>query len=243
MLAKTLVGQTISAIEAIVRRIRHGKTKCCMSRRKTNATTVKSWTNGQLAVTSLKDDGEGGRWIEKKYRTTIKAILTMIREYMMMGYISRRLSIVPRLLGVNWKERELRLTFIPGTRVLEWVLGHCGREGLDLAQFESFHGLQTNPDVAAAFANFRSSPSVDCIALKEAILSSYRQFHRTGMVHGCADPRNLIYCDGVVHIIDFDHARPSFARRSIDGRCLKEWYGIDCLSFTPENSRSPRTNE
>jgi tRNA A-37 threonylcarbamoyl transferase component Bud32 len=118
------------------------------------------------------------------------------------------------------------LSYIPGERVLEWILGRCAPPGTELEQFQSFHGLQTNAVVQGALARFRESLDAEIVTLKMAIQASYDRLHLLGWIHGSADPRNLIYDGTNVFIIDFDHARPCFNARKKEQQSLQHWFGI-----------------
>ena len=43
---------------------------------------------------------------------------------------------------------------------------------------------------------------------------------------GSADPRNMLYHEGLIYIIDFDNARPSRRAEQIDYVDLEYWYGL-----------------
>jgi hypothetical protein len=154
----------------------------------------------------------------------------MFREYIATKYVSSKLSIVPKVLEFNPRRRELITSYIPGQRMLEWVLQRFGEPNLSLAQFQSIHGLDpghyVDPRVAQAFTVFRESRSEEALRVKQAIRSSYALLHQIGFLHSSADPRNLIYDGERVFIIDFDHARPSFNPASLDYQALTYWYGL-----------------
>lgn len=188
---------------------------------------VTSWTNGRKAVVYLLEDGAGKKVIRKAYRPGF--FLTMLREYVVTKYIAARLSFTPRVLAFSPRRGELWLSYVRGQRVLEWVLQRFADEGVSLSDFQSFHGL--DPDhlderVAVALERFRRSDSPEVDLLKRAIRTSYAQLHAIGILHGSADPRNMIYDDGRIAIIDFDHARPSFSPARLDYRGLAYWYGL-----------------
>jgi serine/threonine protein kinase len=188
---------------------------------------ITSWTNGRKAIVQLIENGRGEKWILKTYRPGFA--LTMLREYLVTRYISRRIPLTPKVLGFRPLRKELLLSYVSGQRVLEWVLERFGDAGLYLLDFQSFHGLDPdhpNPVVAAAFERFRRSTSEDAQQLKQAIRASYAALHRIGILHGSPDPRNIIYGDGRVSIIDFDHARPCLDPAKIDYRSLSYWYGL-----------------
>src|SRR6202008_4803458 len=111
----------------------------------------------------------------------------------------------------------------------EWVLRRFGQD-LNVVDFQSFHGLNppddVDPRVAEAFAKFRQSTSDEALRLREAIRVSYAQLHRIRIKHGSADPRNVLYDDGRIFIIDFDNARPSLNAATIDYQELEYWYAI-----------------
>jgi tRNA A-37 threonylcarbamoyl transferase component Bud32 len=121
------------------------------------------------------------------------------------------------------------LQYLPGDRVLEWVLSRFS-DNLDLADFQSFHGLMpphnVDPRVAKAFLRFRESTSEEALQLKAAIRASYSLLHRIGIKHGSVDPRNVLYHADRVFIIDFDNARPSLQPSASDDEDLKYWYGV-----------------
>jgi hypothetical protein len=188
---------------------------------------VTSWTNGRKAMVYLMQNATGQRVILKIYRPGF--FLTMCREYLVTKYIGLSLSGVPRVLAFAPFERKLVLSFLTGQRVLEWVLQRFGDPGLPLEQFQSFHGLDPdnlNPDVATAFDRFRQSTSAEAQRLRRAMRSSYEELHRIRMLHGSPDPRNVIYQDGRIFIIDFDHARPAWNPSEIDGKALEYWYRV-----------------
>jgi len=190
-------------------------------------TVVTSWTNGRKAVVHLVENGKGEKLIMKVYRRGF--FLTMVREYIATRYIAGRRTDTPRVKGFRPWRRELMLSYVSGRRVLEWVLERFGDEGLSLADFQSFHGLdpeRLDPRVAVAFERLRASRSEDARRLKEAIRSSYDTLHRLHILHGSPDPRNVIYDGDRVVIIDFDHTRPSFNPAKIDYRGLEYWYGL-----------------
>ena len=182
-----------------------------------------SWTNGRKAVVELLQDHNGRRVIRKRYRRGFW--FAMFREYVMAIYVSRRTCITPRVVEFRPWTREIVFEYVDGQRVLEWVLSRFS-EGCDVSEFQSFHGLNVDPRIADAFQDFRQSCSDEADRLRDAIRDSYRLLHRTGVKHGSADPRNVIYRDGRIYIIDFDNARPSFDPWAVDGRDLAQWYGI-----------------
>ena len=191
-------------------------------------TTLTSWTNGHKAVVHLLATRPAGRKvILKAYRPGFFA--TMFREYLMTRYISRRLTIVPSVLDFRPWRRELYLSYLPGQRVLEWVLQRFGGGGLALSDFQSFHGLdpphRVDSRVSEAFGRFRQSTEAEVHQVRKALRLSYSLLHRIGIQHGNADPRNVIYDGERVFLIDFDHARPSFNPAKIDNHALQYWYG------------------
>jgi tRNA A-37 threonylcarbamoyl transferase component Bud32 len=123
--------------------------------------------------------------------------------------------------------RRLLLSYIPGERLLEWVLRRYGDQGLDLAEFASLHGIRTNDRVQRAFERFRAASDPEATALRNAIVDTYRRLHRTSFLHGDPGPRNIIYDGERAHLIDFDHTRPSLAPARVDSRALQRWYGVD----------------
>ena len=104
---------------------------------------VTSWTNGRKAVVHLVENGKGEKLIMKVYRRGF--FLTMVREYIVTRYIAKRLTGTVRVQGFSPWRRELLLSYVSGQRVLEWVLERFGDEGLSLADFQSFHGLDPEP--------------------------------------------------------------------------------------------------
>ena len=148
---------------------------------------------------------------------------------MIAKYLASTLTIVQQVLAFRPWEKELYLSYISGQRVWERVMQRFG-DNVNLARFHSFHGLNpphyVDPEVADAFARFRESTSSEVRRLKEAIRESYSYLHRLGILHECADPRNVIYDQDRVFIIDFDHARPSVNPSTREAGSLKCWYGI-----------------
>jgi tRNA A-37 threonylcarbamoyl transferase component Bud32 len=188
------------------------------------SSVVCSWTNGRKAIVYLVELESGQRMVLKRYR--VRFLATMVREYLLTTYLSHRLDITPKVVAFKPFSRELVVEFIPGERVLEWVLARYGDNGIRLEEFRSYDYLDTCNIVGNAFRRFRSSESPEAIRLKQAIRESYGLLHRTGCVHGSADPRNIIYDSKRVFIIDLDHARPSLNPRSLENRSLSKWYGI-----------------
>jgi hypothetical protein len=187
-------------------------------------TVVTSWLNGRAATVHLLANGSGGRVIMKVYRPGFMG--KMFRDYAASRYVARRLSIVPKVLAFKPTRREIFFSYVPGQRVLEWVLERFGDKDLVLREFQSFHGLDTNEQVAEAFLRFRQSSSEEAYRLKQAIKKSYLCLHGIGMLHGSGDPRNIIYDGDRAFIIDFDHSRPSFSPAKLECRALTYWYGI-----------------
>ncbi len=153
----------------------------------------------------------------------------MLREFIALSYLSS-LSILPRVLAFYPLHREMVLSYLPGERVLEWVLKRYGDDGLDLDGFTSFHGIETNQVVDRAFRSFRESTDASSRALKDSIRSSYQILHRTKFIHGDPSPRNLIFDGRIVYLVDFDHSRPSIDPARVDFVALQRWYGLERLS-------------
>jgi tRNA A-37 threonylcarbamoyl transferase component Bud32 len=149
----------------------------------------------------------------------------MLREYFALRCL-RGCGVVPTVLGVSLQRRELLLSHIRGQRLLEWVLERYGPPGLALEQFRSFHGLEGNSVVADAFSRFRKAVDPDSGRLRHAIRSSYLLIHGRHILHSDPSPRNLIYDGNTIHVIDFDHARPSLSPAPLDFRSLSKWYGV-----------------
>ena len=189
---------------------------------------VTSWTNGEKAVVHLLENSRGERLIMKEYRRGF--LDTMFREYLAARYVASRLSVVPKVFGFRPWRKELFFEYVPGQRVLEWVLQRFGDKNILLSEFQSFHGLDpcnyVDPRVAEAFARFRQTTSEEAHRLKHAIKASYSCLHQIGILHGSADPRNVIYDEDRVVIIDFDHARPSLNPAKLEYRSLGYWYGL-----------------
>ena len=178
----------------------------------------------RAATVHLMANDSGDRVIKKVYRPGFTA--KMFREYVVARYVAQRLSIVPRVLSFRPACREIFFSYLPGQRVLEWVLDRFGDTDLVLREFQSFHGLETNPQVAEAFSRFRQSSSEAASGLKQAIRKSYLSLHGIRMLHGSSDPRNIIYDGDRAFIIDFDHSRPSLSPAKLECRGLTHWYGI-----------------
>lgn len=195
-----------------------------MSRKHWKARVLESWTNGSMADIYLTQNECGEKAVRKCYRSGF--LHALMREYLTLTYLSR-LPIVPRIVQVRILHRELILSYLPGVRVLEWVLKNYGDPRLDLRKYHSYHGLETDQDIDRAFCRFRNSHDTTGSALKGAISSSYAMLHGTGFTHGDPSPRNLIYDGELVYLIDFDHARPSPGPGQIDRRSLERWYAVE----------------
>jgi tRNA A-37 threonylcarbamoyl transferase component Bud32 len=163
----------------------------------------------------------------------------MFREYFSIWYVSKWLDIIPRLVSFRPWKKELIMSYIPGQRVLEWVLEHFGQSNLDLDEFRHFHGTLRDARITEAFVRFRESSSVEALRLKAAIKQSYARLHRIGWQHGTSDPRNVLYDGRQAYIIDFDHARPSLSPTKYDYPDLTYWFGIT-LDY-PQNANKVRT--
>ncbi len=185
---------------------------------------VSSWTNGGRADVFLLANRDGKKLIVKRYRPHF--IGTMLRDYFMLKYVSGRLAIAPRVLEFSPRKLELCLSYLEGQRLLEWVLQRYGDEGIQLGRYQSFHGLETDPQIALAFKRFRESQEINALALKESIRASYAQLHGIGVLHGSADPRNVIYDGQQVLIIDFGHSRPCLNAAKLEYCSLTSWFGI-----------------
>jgi len=194
-----------------------------MSQKPDHMRIITAWTNGKKAEVQLLEDSAQKKVILKTYRPGF--LLPMFREYLVTEYVSRKLSIVPKVLAFQPLRKRLFLSFIAGQRVLEWVLQRYGAEGLVLSDFQSFHGLESNEQVARAFSRFRQSGSEEAQDLKRAIMERYRSLHRIRIRHGTTDPRNIIYDGTKAFILDFDHARPSLNPAKCDQDALDCWFG------------------
>ncbi len=186
--------------------------------------TVCSWTNGEKAVVRLVELPTGEKRIVKVYKPGF--IGWMFREYLSLRYVSKRLSIIPKLICFRPSQKELVLSYIPGQRVLEWVLQRFGEANLNVEEFLNFEAMGTDPRIVEAFVRFRLSASEDASKLKQAIKLSYGRLHELGWQHGTCDPRNVIYDEQQAYIIDFDHARPSLKPIKHDYPALTQWFGI-----------------
>jgi predicted Ser/Thr protein kinase len=195
-----------------------------MWRRREETRIITSWTNGRKALVHLIENSVGEKRIMKIYRPGFERV--MFREYLAARYVSKRVSVAPRVLSFRPMRRELVYSYIRGQRVLEWVLERLGDTGIELSEFQSFHGLDSNPRVADAFARFRESKCEETERLKQAIRVSYAAIHQIGFLHGSCDPRNIIYDGEKIFLIDFDHARPSLNPAKVDYRSLSRWYGL-----------------
>ena len=194
-----------------------------MRRRPNTESVVTKWTNGSKAEVCLLEDKAGKRRIKKRYRRQFSR--PMLRELFALLYVSR-LRVTPYVIKFSLIKGEFELSYIEGERVLEWVLARYGDHGTDLAEFESFHGLETNSVVARAFERFRDSSEPRSVALREAIRISYAKLHGRHILHGDSSPRNLIYDGHKVHLIDFDRSRVCRDPASIEFGNLQRWYGI-----------------
>ena len=183
-----------------------------------------SWTNGEKAVVHLVELPTGEKQIVKIYKPGF--VGWMFREYLSLRYISKRLSIIPKLICFRPSQKELVLSYIPGQRVLEWVLQRFGEANLNLEEFLNFEAMGTDPRIVEAFLRFRLSASEDASKLKQAIKLSYGRLHELGWQHGTCDPRNVIYAEHQVYIIDLDHARPGLTPVKYDYPALTHWFGI-----------------
>ena len=183
-----------------------------------------SWTNGRKALVLLVEDPRGRKAIVKRYRT--RFVATMLREYFVTKHLAQRLQIVPRVLGFQILRRQIVLSYVEGQRLLEWVLQRYGDPGLELQAFQNYGYLETCSIICRAFGRFRQATDPSAVKLKQAIRQSYAALHRSGFVHGSADPRNVIYDGHAVHIIDFDHSRPRLPSEKPDQRGLAQWYGL-----------------
>jgi tRNA A-37 threonylcarbamoyl transferase component Bud32 len=186
--------------------------------------TVFVWDNGAKAVVSHVKGPDGIDYISKVYRKG--QFHTFLRELMVLKFLGPRVSCVPAVLSFDLSRRETFLNFIGGERVLEWVLRRFGGAAIDIDSFASFHGLETDATVSAAFEAFRASTCSESLMLKQAILRSYAELHKHKFVHGDPSPRNLIFDGDNVSIIDFDHSRPSLQPRRVDGLKIRRWYGV-----------------
>jgi tRNA A-37 threonylcarbamoyl transferase component Bud32 len=134
--------------------------------------------------------------------------------------------MIPRLVELKFWRAQLHIEYIPGERLLEWVLKRYSPPDTDIGNFQNVHGLTTDPIISDAFARFRRCDSCEANSLRLAVRESYAALHALGWIHGSADPRNMIVNDGRVFIIDFDHARPCRDPRSLEWPNLREWYGL-----------------
>ena len=191
-------------------------------------TRVTSWTNGRKAVVDLLEHPDGQKIIRKTYRRGFSR--AMLREFTVAAYASWRVPITPRVVAFRPWRHEIFLEYIPGQRVLEWVLVRFGPPSLALSDFQSFHGLNpphhVDSRVAEAFAAFRDSSADEARQLRAALAESYSTLHRIGVKHGSADPRNVLYRDGRIYIIDFDNARLCLDPTRYDRDDLAYWYGL-----------------
>ena len=144
-----------------------------------------------------------------------------------LWYVSRRLDIIPRLVSFAPWKNELVISYVPGRRVLEWVLEHFGPPELDLQEFLNCESLEGDARITQAFGRFRDSSSSEAVRLRGSIKKSYAKLHSIGWQHGTSDPRNVIYDGQRAYIIDFDHARPSLSPHKYDYPALAYWFGIN----------------
>ncbi len=186
--------------------------------------TLCTWNNGEKAVVHLVEDSNGEKQIQKLYKPGFAG--WMFREYLSIRYLSRWLDIIPKLVSFRPWKKELIISYIPGQRVLEWVLEHFGQPNLDLDEFRNFEAMGRDPRITEAFVRFRESSSTEALRLKQAIKQSYARLHGIGWQHGTSDPRNVLYDGRQAYIIDFDHARPSLAPVRNDYPALTRWFGI-----------------
>ena len=152
--------------------------------------------------------------------------MRLIREFLILIYLERKLPTIPKVINIDLKNKTMHLTFVEGERALEWVLKRYGTKGLNVAQFKSFHGLDTNPIVASAFAKLKSSTDKNAKCFKKAIKLAYEEFHNLNFAHGDPSPRNLVYDGKIIHLIDFDRTRLSFNPQAIDRKQLSHWYDL-----------------
>jgi len=183
-----------------------------------------TWNNGQKAVVHLVHNSNGEPQIQKIYKPGFTG--WMLREYIGLWYVSKRLSVVPKPIRFRPWKREIIMSYVSGERVLEWVLKHFGQPDLHLEEFLNFEAMDADSRIVEAFARFRESSSHDASKLKHAIKESYGRLHALGWQHGTSDPRNVIYDGNQAHIIDFDHARPSLSPVELDYQALRYWFGL-----------------
>jgi tRNA A-37 threonylcarbamoyl transferase component Bud32 len=192
--------------------------------REPETVVLKSWPFGRKALVSLVQDGEGDRYIVKKYRA--RYFLTMIREALALSYLAKRHRLIPRLLRIGVFRLDLYISYAEGVRVREWVIDKFVPAGCRDRDQPSPHLLESDPVVMSAFSSFRECKSEESTKLKDAIRRSYRDLHMLGWIHGSADPRNIIYDGTDVYIIDFDHARPCFGPVAKEAPGIESWYGV-----------------
>jgi len=186
--------------------------------------TLCTWTNGRRAVVHLVERSDEKMEIRKVYKPGY--FWWMVREYLNTRYLGARLPVVPRLIRFRPLHRELVVTYIPGQRVLEWVLERFGGPNLRLEEFLNFEQMGSDRRVLEAFGRFRQSTSREAMDLKREVKCSYAMLHGLKWQHGTCDPRNMIYDGHRVHIIDFDHARPGLSPERYDHPALRRWFGI-----------------
>jgi hypothetical protein len=190
---------------------------------------VTSWLNGRKAAVHLLKRPDATLYILKQYKA--KCFPTYLRELFATAHLAKKTKVTPRLLSSNIFQRTFCLGFIPGQRVLEWVLERFAPTKVNLEEFQSCHGLQTNPLIQQSFANLRASASEEAQKLRAAIAVSYKALHEVGWSHGSADPRNILYHESVIYIIDLDHARPAFGALDKERASLDRWFGISDLKL------------
>jgi len=125
--------------------------------------TLCTWNNGEKAVVHLVEDSNGEKQIQKLYKPGFAG--WMFREYLSIRYLSRWLDIIPKLVSFRPGKKELIISYIPGQRVLEWVLEHFGQPNLDLDEFRNFEAMERDPRITEAFVRFRESSSDGNMAL------------------------------------------------------------------------------
>jgi len=161
--------------------------------------------------------------ILKKFRK--ETFRFFIKEILVVTYL-RNAKIMPKILDLSLSKKILILEYMIGERLLEWALRKCSRESVNIKDYKNMHGIDTNSVVLATFHVFQQSKDPEIVYLKNKITMSYKVLHRYRISQGDVRPRNLIYRQNSIAIIDFDHALflPRPAKR--DNVLLKEWYGI-----------------